>query len=197
MKVTVNSYNAIAVWRWDLKAGAPGSRSNRAAAGDDAAMRDVKDGAEGEEQQAEEEDEEEEEEDDDDDDVCGICRVAYDGACPDCKAPGDGCPLSELSSQEALNVIYPCLTMPDYLCQFGASARTYFICIACLNGSAQTRASSNVQWTGDHGVSTVSQGESPNKSLMAQIIAPSNIKRQSAATSFSSRISRMRRHIAT
>jgi anaphase-promoting complex subunit 11 len=36
----------------------------------------------------------EEEEEDDDDDVCGICRVAFDGCCPDCKVPGDACPPS-------------------------------------------------------------------------------------------------------
>ncbi|ORY84403.1 putative anaphase promoting complex subunit Apc11, partial [Protomyces lactucae-debilis] len=27
------------------------------------------------------------------DDVCGICRVAFDGTCADCKSPGDECPL--------------------------------------------------------------------------------------------------------
>eukprot|EP00093_Oithona_nana_P006650 06650.XXX_144592_145094_1 [CDS] Oithona nana genome sequencing. len=27
------------------------------------------------------------------DDTCGICRVAFDGCCPDCKSPGDDCPL--------------------------------------------------------------------------------------------------------
>ncbi len=27
------------------------------------------------------------------DDTCGICRVAFDGCCPDCKVPGDDCPL--------------------------------------------------------------------------------------------------------
>lgn len=26
-------------------------------------------------------------------DVCGICRVDFDGTCPDCRRPGDGCPL--------------------------------------------------------------------------------------------------------
>lgn len=30
------------------------------------------------------------------DDACGICRMAFDGCCPDCKNPGDGCPLSML-----------------------------------------------------------------------------------------------------
>ncbi|KIM31894.1 hypothetical protein M408DRAFT_327292 [Serendipita vermifera MAFF 305830] len=32
-------------------------------------------------------------EEDDEDEVCGICRVAYDGCCPDCNHPGDDCPL--------------------------------------------------------------------------------------------------------
>eukprot|EP00095_Tigriopus_kingsejongensis_P005194 snap_masked-scaffold321_size207582-processed-gene-1.4 protein:Tk05194 transcript:snap_masked-scaffold321_size207582-processed-gene-1.4-mRNA-1 annotation:"anaphase-promoting complex subunit 11" len=27
------------------------------------------------------------------DDTCGICRVAFEGCCPDCKIPGDDCPL--------------------------------------------------------------------------------------------------------
>ena len=27
------------------------------------------------------------------DDACGICRLAFDGCCPDCKMPGDDCPI--------------------------------------------------------------------------------------------------------
>ncbi|XP_048583242.1 LOW QUALITY PROTEIN: anaphase-promoting complex subunit 11-like [Nematostella vectensis] len=27
------------------------------------------------------------------DDNCGICRMPFDGCCPDCKVPGDDCPL--------------------------------------------------------------------------------------------------------
>merc|ERR1712087_382859 len=27
------------------------------------------------------------------DDQCGICRMYFDGCCPDCKLPGDDCPL--------------------------------------------------------------------------------------------------------
>ncbi|KAF3275430.1 ubiquitin-protein ligase Anaphase Promoting Complex [Orbilia oligospora] len=27
------------------------------------------------------------------DEVCGICRVDFDGCCPNCKYPGDDCPL--------------------------------------------------------------------------------------------------------
>ncbi|KAH0995025.1 hypothetical protein GBA52_018889 [Prunus armeniaca] len=28
------------------------------------------------------------------DETCGICRMAFDGCCPDCKLPGDVCPLN-------------------------------------------------------------------------------------------------------
>ena len=77
MKITINTYHGIAVWRWNLKAGLQNQPpANTQPSGD--------------------EEQEEEEEEDDDDDVCGICRVAYDGCCPDCKTPGDECPLSEL-----------------------------------------------------------------------------------------------------
>ncbi|XP_012252622.1 PREDICTED: anaphase-promoting complex subunit 11-like isoform X1 [Eufriesea mexicana] len=27
------------------------------------------------------------------DDNCGICRMPFDASCPDCKIPGDDCPL--------------------------------------------------------------------------------------------------------
>ncbi|KAI8806622.1 anaphase-promoting complex subunit 11 [Cladochytrium replicatum] len=27
------------------------------------------------------------------DDVCGICRNAFDDCCPECKVPGDDCPI--------------------------------------------------------------------------------------------------------
>ncbi|XP_043570751.1 anaphase-promoting complex subunit 11 isoform X1 [Chiloscyllium plagiosum] len=27
------------------------------------------------------------------DENCGICRTAFNGCCPDCKVPGDDCPL--------------------------------------------------------------------------------------------------------
>ena len=36
------------------------------------------------------------------DDVCGICRIAFDGTCADCKAPGDECPLSRLPRVQGL-----------------------------------------------------------------------------------------------
>ena len=36
------------------------------------------------------------------DDVCGICRVAFDGCCSECKIPGDDCPLSQ------------CILLTDY-----------------------------------------------------------------------------------
>ncbi|GAA5957811.1 hypothetical protein JCM3765_003773 [Sporobolomyces pararoseus] len=67
MKITINHYHAVASWRWNLKrdhSTQDPSNPNNA----------------------------EEEDDDDEEDVCGICRVAYDGCCPDCKVPGDSCP---------------------------------------------------------------------------------------------------------
>ncbi|KAJ6959295.1 anaphase-promoting complex subunit 11 [Populus alba x Populus x berolinensis] len=33
------------------------------------------------------------------DETCGICRMAFDGCCPDCKLPGDDCPLKTNSGQ--------------------------------------------------------------------------------------------------
>ncbi|AMD22847.1 HHR078Cp [Eremothecium sinecaudum] len=32
-------------------------------------------------------------EDEEDEDVCGICRASYNGTCPNCKLPGEKCPL--------------------------------------------------------------------------------------------------------
>ena len=26
---------------------------------------------------------------------CGICRLPFDGCCPDCRVPGDDCPLGK------------------------------------------------------------------------------------------------------
>ncbi|BGP42013.1 ubiquitin-protein ligase Anaphase Promoting Complex [Rhodotorula kratochvilovae] len=69
MKVTVNHYHAVAMWRWNLKP----SHLDPSRTATDPDAQDA-------------------EESDDDDDVCGICRVAFDGCCPDCKIPGDGCP---------------------------------------------------------------------------------------------------------
>ena len=73
MKIKVRSYNAVASWRWNIK---PAENSAEERVAPDEGL--------------EEGDEEEEE------DVCGICRVAFEGTCPNCKIPGDDCPLSEL-----------------------------------------------------------------------------------------------------
>lgn len=72
MQINIKRVNSVAVWRWVIPN--DGSPDDGPAAG--AA------GAGGAEQDEEEED------------VCGICRVPYDGCCPDCKLPGDDCPLS-------------------------------------------------------------------------------------------------------
>lgn len=36
--------------------------------------------------------------DESEEDLCGICRLNYESCCPDCKIPGDDCPLSGLCS---------------------------------------------------------------------------------------------------
>lgn len=82
MKITINSTHSIALWRWNLSQPKPPALPSTAALSNNNNDLD---------------DDDEEEDDDDDDDVCGICRVAYDGCCPDCKTPGDECPLSELA----------------------------------------------------------------------------------------------------
>ncbi|KAL7339427.1 anaphase-promoting complex subunit 11 [Rhodotorula toruloides] len=70
MKITINHYHAVAMWRWNLRPVSTADQPTRD--GEDAAM--------------------DEDDEEDEDDVCGICRVAFDGCCPDCKVPGDGCP---------------------------------------------------------------------------------------------------------
>ncbi|KAH9821144.1 anaphase-promoting complex subunit 11 [Melampsora americana] len=71
MKIKIKKVNAVAHWRWNLSNG----KSNE--------PNQVKGG--GEEEEGEEEELEEE--------LCGICRNAFEGCCPDCKIPGDDCPL--------------------------------------------------------------------------------------------------------
>jgi len=71
MKVTIKSYNAVAAWKWDTS-DEPHKVFKFAGASDDPYG-----------------------DDDDDDDECGICRLAFESCCPDCKVPGDDCPLSE------------------------------------------------------------------------------------------------------
>lgn len=95
MKITYSQYNAVAAWKWDLKptAARPPSpqKPNRTRTdahgnhiGDDVSSSSEEDGGE--------DDEEEEEEDDEN---CGICQLEFESACPQCKVPGDDCPLSE------------------------------------------------------------------------------------------------------
>lgn len=67
MKVVVKDWHAVAHWRW-----ATGKDKDKEVTATGGA-----------------EDEEDEE------DICGICRVPFEGCCPNCKVPGDDCPLSE------------------------------------------------------------------------------------------------------
>ncbi|GAA5856391.1 hypothetical protein JCM5353_005648 [Sporobolomyces roseus] len=76
MKITINHYHAVASWKWNLK------HPSHNLTQQDPSQPHPQDP----------DLDEASEEDDDEDDVCGICRVAYDGCCPDCKIPGDTCP---------------------------------------------------------------------------------------------------------
>ena len=40
------------------------------------------------------------------DETCGICRVAFDGCCPDCKTPGDDCPLVSIQTFQLLTLCF-------------------------------------------------------------------------------------------
>ncbi|PPE01009.1 hypothetical protein GOBAR_DD01972 [Gossypium barbadense] len=39
------------------------------------------------------------------DETCGICRMAFDGCCSDCKLPGDDCPLIWPSTFNSSNTL--------------------------------------------------------------------------------------------
>jgi hypothetical protein len=73
MKLIITSYHAVATWKWDTST-EEHKLYHYAKTGGDA----------------------DDDDDDDDDDVCGICRLAYESTCPECKVPGDDCPLSEV-----------------------------------------------------------------------------------------------------
>lgn len=73
MKMTILSYNAVAAWRWNAST-EPHQLYVYATRGPNGAL---------------------EEPDDDDDEVCGICQAAFEATCPECKVPGDDCPLSK------------------------------------------------------------------------------------------------------
>lgn len=65
MKLTITSYRPVAAWKWDTSS-EPHELYKVATDGYD-----------------------------EDDDDCGICQMAFEACCPDCKVPGDDCPLSE------------------------------------------------------------------------------------------------------
>lgn len=82
MKFSVSSYHAVAVWKWDTH---PNS-SDQHKLYHYAAKPSADDYGYG--------DDDEDDDDDEEDDVCGICRLAFESTCPECKIPGDDCPLS-------------------------------------------------------------------------------------------------------
>ncbi|ODN89664.1 anaphase-promoting complex subunit 11 [Cryptococcus wingfieldii CBS 7118] len=70
MKLKIESYNAVAYWKWDVST--EPHKLYHAASADGGGIMD---------------------DDDDDEEVCGICQAPFESTCPDCKVPGDDCPL--------------------------------------------------------------------------------------------------------
>lgn len=84
MKVTIKSYHAVAYWKWDTSTEAHKLYHYASPPDDDDGDTSYQDAADpyGDD-------------DDEDDDVCGICQAAYESTCPECRVPGDDCPLSK------------------------------------------------------------------------------------------------------
>jgi len=74
MKVTVKDWHAVAHWRW-----ATGKDKDKEIAATTTNEPTV--------------DATTQDDDEDEEDLCGICRVPFEGCCPNCKVPGDDCPL--------------------------------------------------------------------------------------------------------
>ncbi|KAK6904788.1 anaphase-promoting complex subunit 11 [Kwoniella mangroviensis CBS 10435] len=81
MKITIHSYHSVAYWKWDISSDEPHKLHNHLD------LDDIENGYINPDDPATMED------DDEDDEVCGICQNAFEGCCPECKVPGDDCPL--------------------------------------------------------------------------------------------------------
>ncbi|WRT63295.1 uncharacterized protein IL334_000200 [Kwoniella shivajii] len=76
MKVTIHSCHSVAYWKWDISSDEPHKLHHLVD------LEDLENGYLNDE-----------DDDDDDEEVCGICQNAFEGCCPECKVPGDDCPL--------------------------------------------------------------------------------------------------------
>lgn len=90
MKFSIKSYHAVAIWKWDTH---PPNQPDNHKLYHYAPSR--LGGGPGDEHDFDDDEEQEEEEEEEEDDVCGICRLAFESTCPECKVPGDDCPLSK------------------------------------------------------------------------------------------------------
>ena len=72
------------------------------------------------------------------DDTCGICRVAFDGCCPDCKFAGDDCPLVSSIYQQMMTIIIIIISS-----RFGESAPTVSTFTASRSGWGRSRPSTS------------------------------------------------------
>jgi len=84
MKFSVTSYHAVAVWKWDTHPTSSDQHKLYHYAAKPSGDGGYSYG-----------DEDDDDDDDEEDDVCGICRLAFESTCPECKIPGDDCPLSK------------------------------------------------------------------------------------------------------
>lgn len=97
MKVKIKSFNPVAHWKWNLENSKPIDPNhepetlpallNPDSSTDDKSLDENLEVSDDQARNPMLDDE-------DDEDLCGICRVAFEGCCPDCKVPGEDCPLS-------------------------------------------------------------------------------------------------------
>ncbi|KNZ46263.1 hypothetical protein VP01_741g4 [Puccinia sorghi] len=96
MKVKIKSFNPVAHWKWNLENSKPIDPNhepetlpallNPDSSTDDKSLDENLEVSDDQARNPMLDDE-------DDEDLCGICRVAFEGCCPDCKVPGEDCPL--------------------------------------------------------------------------------------------------------
>ena len=91
MKLRIKSFSPVAHWQWNLDNSKPidsqkhEPKTSPALSSDSSSQHDdnFPDNHKPNPTTVEEEE-----------DLCGICQVAFEGCCPECKVPGDDCPLS-------------------------------------------------------------------------------------------------------
>ncbi|WWC67223.1 uncharacterized protein I206_101130 [Kwoniella pini CBS 10737] len=83
MKITIKSYNSVAYWKWDITSDEPHKLHKHLD------LEDIEQGY----INPDDPNYLDQNDDDEDEEVCGICQNEFEGCCPECKVPGDDCPL--------------------------------------------------------------------------------------------------------